>query len=97
MGFFETRRTRLRAEHAHLYPDLPVDVWLNARQVSKVVRHQGARVPCQVYGCARGRVLCDRHFEFRGGTRGRQYHTGIWEQRSFPPAAAKQGAGPAGP
>ena len=84
MKFFEARRVRLRHECAHLYPDVARDVWLSARKVARLLRSQGPRSPCLQYGCARGRVLCKRHFEFRGGMSGRQYLTGLWESRMSP-------------
>lgn len=84
MKFFGARRVRLRHEYAHLYPDVAKDVWLSARKVSRLVRSQGPRAPCQQCGCARGRVLCERHFEFRGGMGGRQCLTGLWELRTDP-------------
>ena len=67
MNFFDVRRVRVRPRYAHLYPELASDVWLSARQVTRLMVLRGPRELCRQLGCARGRVLCDQHFEFRGG------------------------------
>ena len=77
MAFFDIRRVRVRPEYAHLYPEVATDVWLSARRVTRLVRaRRGPRILLPG-----SRVLTELHFEFRGGTRGRQYLTGIWLQR----------------
>ena len=67
MNFFDVRRVRVRPRYAHLYPTLASDVWLNAREVTRVMARRGPRELCRHMGCDGGRVLCDQHFEFRGG------------------------------
>jgi hypothetical protein len=81
MQFFDTRRARVRPEFAALYPEIVPGVWLSAHGASRLVRRRGLRGPCLKQGCARGRVLCDLHFEFRGGRPNRQAQTGEWIAR----------------
>ena len=83
MRFFDTRRARVRPEFASLYPEIVPGVWMSALQATRLVRRRGARKECQ-RGCARGRVLCEVHFEFRGGRRSRQYLTGELATRAAP-------------
>lgn len=84
MAFFDVRRTRVRPEYAPLYPEIVAGVWVSARHAARLVRQRGPKEPCREQGCARGRILCDVHFEFRGGRSGRQYITGQWTPRSVP-------------
>ncbi|MBA2459123.1 MAG: hypothetical protein H0V43_09260 [Gemmatimonadales bacterium] len=58
------REVRLRAEHAALYPELPVGEWLPAAQWANaiVVRAQEAR-QLSIHR----RTFDPHHFEFRGG------------------------------
>jgi hypothetical protein len=79
MNFFEVRRVRVRPAYAHLYPEIIPDVWLSAWRVTRLVRRAASRTGAERIGA---RVLSDEHFEFRGGTRGRQYVTGMWEARA---------------
>lgn len=81
MNFFDVRRARVRPEFAELYPEIAPGVWMSARHATRLVRQRGPREQCN-QGCARGRVLCEVHFEFRGGSRGRQYLTGTWTPRA---------------
>ena len=77
MAFFDIRRVRVRPEFAHLYPEVAPGIWLSARRVTRLVRRRGGPLIL----LPGSRVLSELHFEFRGGTRGRQYLTGIWLQR----------------
>jgi hypothetical protein len=80
MAFFDIRRARVRARYAYLYPPLTPGVWYSAKNAARVVYRAITRehipVPLE------GRVLSDRHFEFRGGRRGGQYLTGMWTPRT---------------
>jgi hypothetical protein len=84
MAFFDVRRTRVRPEYAHLYPEIVSGVWMSARHATRLVKRNGPREQCRDQGCSRGRVLCEVHFEFRGGRSGRQYITGEWTPRIAP-------------
>ena len=88
MAFFDVRRARVRPEYARLYPEIVPGVWMSARRATRLVRRQGPREECSRQGCCGGRVLCEVHFEFRGGRSGRQYLTGEWTQRSAPARAS---------
>jgi hypothetical protein len=83
MAFFDTRRARVRPQFASLYPEIVPGVWVSARHATQLVRRRGPREQCSP-DCARGRVLCEVHFEFKGGRRGRQYLTGEWLPRVSP-------------
>jgi hypothetical protein len=72
MNHFAVRRARVRLEFARLYPEIVPGVWMSAKIAARLVRRGGPRDECTQQGCARGRVLCDAHFEFRGG-RGSPY------------------------
>jgi hypothetical protein len=88
MAFFDVRRVRVRPEYAPLYPEIVPGVWMSARRATRLVKHAGPQARSTEQGCAGGRVLCDAHFEFRGGRSGRQYLTGEWTQRSIPAKAS---------
>jgi hypothetical protein len=79
--YFDVRRVRVRPEFAELYPEITRDVWMSASKATRLARMKGPSQYCRQHGCARGRVLCEVHFEFRGGRRGRQYLTGEWTPR----------------
>ena len=81
MTYFDTRRARVRPQFAVLYPEITPGVWMSARRATRLVRQRGPREQCR-QGCAQGRVLCENHFEFKGGRRGRQYLTGEWLPRA---------------
>lgn len=78
MNFFEVRRARVRPEYAELYPEIVPGVWMSAKKAAQVVRRSRKSGRSEAPGT---RVLPDLHFEFRGGSRGRQYLTGLWTQR----------------
>ena len=77
MNHITVRRARVRPEFAQLYPEITPEVWMSARKATRLVLKRGQREPCKREGCDRGRVLCEAHFEFRGGKRSRQHLTGI--------------------
>jgi hypothetical protein len=66
MNRFAARRARVRLEFAWLYPEIEPGVWMNAKKVTAWARQSDVEKK-RGHGCARGRVLCDVHFEFRGG------------------------------
>jgi hypothetical protein len=88
VGFFDVRRVRVRPRYAFLYPEVARDVWLSARRVARMVEVRGPRQLCRQQGCARGRVLCDAHFEFRGGRVSVGSMTIDWLPRAAPKVEA---------
>ena len=58
------REARLKPEYASLYPAIKPGVWLTADAVVERLRSRDQRR--EALG-ARGRLLSDEHFEFRGG------------------------------
>ena len=85
MQFFDTRRARVRPEFAALYPEIVAGVWMSAHEATRLVRRMGVRAVCAEEGCSHGRILCDLHFEFRGGRRNRQAQTGLRIPRASVP------------
>jgi hypothetical protein len=84
MNHFTVRRARVQPEFAHLYPEIVPDVWMSAPLATHLVRKRGPREVCKKRGCAGGRVLCEAHFEFRGGTRRPKYLAGACVRRLTP-------------
>lgn len=72
MNLFSVRRARVPPEFAWLYPEIEPGVWVNARKVAAWVRKADVEKRRE-HGCDRGRVLCDVHFEFRGGPSALQF------------------------
>lgn len=60
----QVREVRVRREYAKLYPELPVDTWVAAREFADVIvlRARKAR-SLSIHR----RTLDPNHFEFRGG------------------------------
>lgn len=60
----QTREVRVRCEYSKLYPELPVDTWVSARDFAEaiVLRARKART-LRTYQ----RTLDPTHFDFRGG------------------------------
>ena len=61
----EPRRARLHPEFAELYPELPAGFWIAAwyaamKQADHLWLDRGS-------SALTSRVLCDEHFQFRGG------------------------------
>jgi hypothetical protein len=77
MRFFDTRRVRVLPEFARLYPEITPGTWVRASKAALWIWQADAERQRE-HACARGRAICDVHFEFRGGTRG----MGIWLPRT---------------
>ena len=69
MNHFVIRRARVRPEFARLYPEITPAVWMSAKLATRLVRRRGPRETCRQRECNQGRILCEAHFEFRGGYR----------------------------
>lgn len=82
MNLFHIRRARVRPEFAKFYPEIVPGVWMSAQRAARLVRHRGPRAQCREQGCARGRALCEVHFEFRGGASSAQNPTDARRQRA---------------
>jgi hypothetical protein len=80
MKFFAVRRVRVRPEFAWLYPEIVPGVWMPAAKAARLVRQADAKQR-RVHGCACMRLLCEIHFEFRGGCSGED-RTGAWQSRA---------------
>lgn len=80
MDFFVVRRVRVRPEFAPLYPELVQGVWMSAGKAARLIR-QGDPAQQRVHDCACRRLMCEVHFEFRGGPRG-DAPTGAWRPRA---------------
>jgi hypothetical protein len=65
------REVRLRPEYAHLYPMLEPDTWALAALVAEKVAAMRLLQLADSF-VLHDRVLCDAHFEFRGGSPRRQ-------------------------
>jgi len=67
------RQARIRAEYAAWYPTIQVSTWLPARSVARAVERQVLGEPSQWSLGPRWvpgpRLLDERHFYFRGGSR----------------------------
>jgi hypothetical protein len=68
MDFFVVRRVRVRPEFASLYPEMVPGVWMSAAKAARLIR-QADPAQQRVQGCACRRLMCEAHFEFRGGRR----------------------------
>ena len=71
MGFFDDRRARVLPEYAWLYPEITPGVWVRATKAALWVR-QAEAFRHREHACACDRPMCECHFEFRGGSRGRR-------------------------
>jgi hypothetical protein len=80
MDFFVVRRVRVRPEFASRYPEMVPGVWMSAAKASRLLR-QADPTHRRVQDCACRRLMCDVHFEFRGGRR-RQGSSGVWQSRA---------------
>lgn len=80
MNYFAVRRARVRPEFASLYPEMVPGVWVSATRAARLGR-QADPNERRVHGCACARLLCDIHFEFRGGPSGQERTTG-WQSRA---------------
>lgn len=68
MDFFIVRRARARPEFAPLYPELVPGVWVSAGRAARLIR-QADPTQQRVHACGCRRLMCEAHFEFRGGRR----------------------------
>lgn len=68
MDFFIVRRVRVRREFASLYPELVSGVWMSASRAARLIR-QADPAQQRVHDCPCRRLMCEAHFEFRGGRR----------------------------
>ena len=68
MDFFVVRRVRVRPEFASLYPELVPSVWMSAAKAARLIR-QADPMQQRVQDCSCRRIMCEIHFEFRGGCR----------------------------
>jgi hypothetical protein len=60
----QVREVRVRREYVKLYPELPADTWVAAREFADVIVLRARRArSLSTYR----RTLDTRHFEFRGG------------------------------
>jgi hypothetical protein len=84
MNLFQVRRARVRPAFAGLYPEIVPGVWMSAKRATRLVLQRLYREPFQWQPGTRGRVLCDEHFEFRGGRSRR--HPGNWTPRAQLPS-----------
>ena len=58
----------MRPEHARHYPELVPGVWMSATRAARLIR-QADPEQLRVHACGCMRVMCELHFEFRGGRR----------------------------
>lgn len=56
------RELKLLPEFAHLYPGLTANVWIRGNVLAQWLAARGSVQPRATAG---GRIVCDRHFEFR--------------------------------
>ena len=68
MDFFIVRRARVRPEFASLYPELVPGVWMSATRAARLIRQTDPKRQ-RVHECGCRRLMCELHFEFRGGRR----------------------------
>ena len=80
MDFFIVRRVRVRPEFASLYPELVPGVWISAGRAARMLR-QADPMQQRVHACGCRRLMCEVHFEFRGGRR-QDRPTGTWRPRA---------------
>lgn len=69
MDFFTVRRVRVRPEFASRYPELVPGVWISATRAARMIR-QADQTQQRVHDCDCRRLMCELHFEFRGGRKG---------------------------
>lgn len=79
MNYFAVRRVRVLPQFASLYPEMVPGVWISAARAARLAR-QADPNNRRVHGCACARVLCEVHFEFRGGD-SRQERPTAWKSR----------------
>jgi hypothetical protein len=89
-----SRKVRLRSEYASWYPNVSATTWYPVltlvRTITRQLVHGGGDPRSSARWAAGGRILDDRHFEFRGGVqrdsgwRTRAGDTTVW------PAAVDQ-------
>jgi hypothetical protein len=90
-----SRQARLRSEYASRYPKIAVATWYPVLTAVRKVKRQLLLGDPRSSPRSSGRILNDRHFEFRGGVardaslRTRAGDTAVW------PAAVAQGHRPA--
>jgi hypothetical protein len=93
----KSRQARLRSEYASWYPKIAVVTWYPVMALVRKVKRQLARGDPRSSPRSNGRILDDRHFEFRGGVerdaslRTRAGDTTVW------PAAVDTGLPPSMP
>ena len=63
----EPREARLRPQFAPLYPGVPPDRWMPAREVNELAAAARLGGTGGAREVVRGRMLDPRHFDFRGG------------------------------
>jgi hypothetical protein len=63
----ERRQARLRPEYAALYPGVPAGEWRPIGELLDCVAAARLRAGRRSGELLRGRLLDDRHFDFRGG------------------------------
>jgi hypothetical protein len=80
MDFFAVRRVRVRPEFASVYPEMLPGVWMSAARAARLIRQADPRQR-RVQDCACGRLMCEAHFEFRGGRR-RHAPNDAWRSRA---------------
>jgi hypothetical protein len=80
MDFFIVRRVRVRPEFASLYPELVPGVWMSASRAARTIRQADPKQQ-RVHDCACRRLMCEAHFEFRGGRR-QHPPAGAWRSRA---------------
>jgi len=71
---------RVRPEFASLYPEMVPGVWTSATKAARLIRQADPKQQ-RVHGCACRRLMCEIHFEFRGGRRHRE-RPGGWQSRA---------------
>lgn len=80
MDFFIVRRVRVRREFASLYPELVPGVWMSAARAARMIGQADPRQQ-RVHACGCRRLMCELHFEFRGGRR-QQVPGDAWRSRA---------------
>lgn len=80
MNFFAVRRARVRPEFASLYPEMVPGVWISAAKAARLGRRADPHER-RVHGCPCARLLCEIHFEFRGGASHQERIAG-WKSRA---------------
>ena len=105
----KSRQARLRSEYASWYPNISLSIWFPVsvvvRKVTRQLVHGDSTLAPR--WAASGRILDDRHFEFRGGEdrdaglRTRAGDTTVWPagtdeyyRPATPPTTPRQGRVP---